>query len=115
MLLHLTHWVLTTHGVVARWIELDPFPVGIGFFLAFAFGLLLASDNSITRCAHLSCLIDLLSSWYFYLGAVVSGPLLLSLPPGLAMCALCHLLLFIIADSSSSTLLSIWSPRGLSL
>jgi hypothetical protein len=31
LLVFLSHWILTAHGVIARWIDVDPFPAGIGF------------------------------------------------------------------------------------
>eukprot|EP01125_Pyxidicula_operculata_P001656 TRINITY_DN11494_c0_g1_i1.p1 TRINITY_DN11494_c0_g1~~TRINITY_DN11494_c0_g1_i1.p1 ORF type:complete len:669 (-),score=171.48 TRINITY_DN11494_c0_g1_i1:157-2163(-) len=65
-LLFLTHWLLTSHSVIPRWIDLDPFVYGIGYLVAFVVGIFLNSYPSFVR------------GWTWWLVASISGPLLLS-------------------------------------
>lgn len=54
VLLFLTHWVLSAHGVMARWIELDPLPFGAGLIAVMLVAFLVSHLESLTRSLFLS-------------------------------------------------------------
>eukprot|EP01130_Rhizamoeba_saxonica_P018679 TRINITY_DN9428_c0_g1_i1.p1 TRINITY_DN9428_c0_g1~~TRINITY_DN9428_c0_g1_i1.p1 ORF type:complete len:631 (+),score=77.57 TRINITY_DN9428_c0_g1_i1:66-1895(+) len=57
----LYHWLCTYHSVFPRWIELHPFPYGIGMIVAFSVGIFLTKYDSINR------------SWIWWLIAMFSA------------------------------------------
>jgi len=64
-LLFLSHWILTAHGIFARWIDLDPFVIGILMMLSMVVGILV-NKHPFVR------------TWTWWLIAILSGPALLS-------------------------------------
>eukprot|EP01128_Nolandella_sp_AFSM9_P001353 TRINITY_DN1147_c0_g1_i1.p1 TRINITY_DN1147_c0_g1~~TRINITY_DN1147_c0_g1_i1.p1 ORF type:complete len:673 (-),score=139.06 TRINITY_DN1147_c0_g1_i1:162-2135(-) len=85
ILLFVTHWFCTTHGVFARWRELDPFLFGMVMIPTFFLGLFIGQDTRITR------------SWGWYFTAVVSAPLVLYLPSSIVWIPALFVTLYIIS------------------
>lgn len=44
-----THWILTSHGLIARWIGVDPFYYGIAMMFSFAGGMCLWHHEAFVR------------------------------------------------------------------
>jgi len=72
-LVFLTHWLCTSHGVIARWIGIEPFPSGVGIVASIALGVYLNNYPNFVR-----------SIWW-WLAAVIAGPCILITSPRVAI------------------------------
>jgi endonuclease/exonuclease/phosphatase family metal-dependent hydrolase len=66
-LLFLTHFLMSCHGVLARNLDLHPFPYGIGSILAMVIGFLLVDAPFTT-------------SWLYFMMMLIAAPLTIYLP-----------------------------------